>query len=133
MRARLLAVTILVGGIVSGGPACVQASLTSYVNLGAGGCNVGDLRYFNFVFAVNPNGFEASDQILVTPTLAVTSSTLGFSQFTSAGLNTSVTYFINYSVDPPPIMAGERVVLDPPIGNDIGIFNVCINQLFQAG
>jgi hypothetical protein len=108
---------------------CVAGSLTAYDNLGAAGCNVGALRYFNFQFGTNTG--ESSDNILVTPNGSLTSPGFAFSGFID--LNASNNFTINYTIDPPPIIVRQIDSLDPPFGNDVATQLICVNQLFGGG
>jgi hypothetical protein len=116
-------------GVTWAGP-CIAGSLASYVSLGAGGCNVGALRYFNFTYATS--GSETSASILVTPNGSLTSPGFGMAGFLSDP-SLSTTFMINYTVDPPPIIVRQFALLDPPTGGIFFDLNLCEDQLFGGG
>jgi hypothetical protein len=117
------------GSVMWAGP-CVAGSLTSYISLGASGCNVGALRYFNFAYATS--GVENSASILVTPNGSLTSPGFGMSGFLSDP-GSSTTFSINYTVDPPPIIVRQFALLDPPMNDIFFDLNLCEDQLFGGG
>jgi hypothetical protein len=117
-------------GVMSAGP-CVVGTMASYEILGAAGCNVGPLRYFNFALSI-PSAFENDTQILVTPVNDPVSPGLSFSGFLPV-TNSTVIFNINYSIDPPPIIVRQLLDGDPPTGTVLGIESFCINQLFGGG
>jgi hypothetical protein len=118
-------------------PTCVTGSLASYVSLDqAGGCQVGDQTFFRFSFGTatgNVSLASASD-ILVTPFASGGQVGLSFSssyfQLNNPEGQENANYLIGYSVDPPPIIIGQRNRLDPPQGNVQVTQNVCTNDVF---
>jgi hypothetical protein len=131
MSRRTVFLSLLCSAVAWAGP-CVVGSLNSYEQLGGAGCTIGALRYFNFTFGVNVIGFEDDTQILVTPISTPGSPGLDFSQFFPV-TNSSVTFSINYSIDPPPIIVRQFVDLDPPLLFSSADFLFCVNQLFGGG
>lgn len=131
MFRRTIFLSLLCSVAVFAGP-CVVGSLNSYEQLGAAGCTVGALRYFNFTFSITDSAFENDNQILVTPVVDPVSPGLDFSQI-FATTSASVTLSIDYSIDPPPIIVRQLLDGDPPTGNVIANESLCINQLFGGG
>lgn len=110
---------------------CPTASLQTYLGLDAtGGCTVGEFTFFRFTdpspTTVGSPTVATASEIMVTPIqtasgagfqfTASTGNTNLFSVTSSSG-TTSVTYFIDYSVDPAPVIGGADLSIDPPMGN----------------
>jgi hypothetical protein len=119
-------------------PVCQTGSFASYAALNqTGGCTVGDLIFFRFA-SPTPNvvgGLTPADltQILVTPVITsqgdgLSFSSSGFFISSSSGLE-SVTYHLNYSVDPGPIIVGQTLELDPPYGNVTANQKYCVSDV----
>lgn len=120
-------------------PLCQSGSLADYVALNStGGCTFNELTFFRFAFSPAPVSTggaalaTAADIYLAPDT---TEFGTGFS-FTSsyfslpaANVPQSVTYNIGYSVDPPPIIVGEELFLDPPYGDVTVSQRVCLNDV----
>jgi hypothetical protein len=112
-------------------PVCTTSSLSAYIALNTtGGCTVGDLTFLRFTAptpTITGSPTVASDsQIILTPILTADGGGFAFSassgdtnlfSISSPSGTTSVTYYINYSVDPAPVVAGSDLTLDPPFGN----------------
>ncbi len=143
VRYALLSFLVLAGiQEVRALPLCPTASLAEYISLdSAGGCLSNDLTFFRFSYAtpVSTGGapVAAASDVLVTPLNS--SIGIGFS-FSSSYfmLNNpttveSATYGIGYSVDPPPIIVGEGLSLDPPYGAVNVVQNLCQNDVVSNG
>jgi hypothetical protein len=137
----LAAALFLVIGTALGtaAPVCVNASLADYVSLNStGGCTFNDLTFFRFAF--NPPPVATGGAATATPSdiflepirtpsgtgFSITSSFFSLSNPTVAQ---SVTYGLGYSVDPPPIIVGEDLFLDPPFGDVLISQRVCLNDV----
>jgi hypothetical protein len=126
---------------------CPEATLQQYINsygvgFGGGSCRIGQLAFNKFQFAsfaVLSNGsntvfgnITASD-ILIKPD--ATRSAFDFFPATNPNLfNRSVApgqserYLLAYSADPPPIIAGDELYLDPPVGPVYGTKFICADK-----
>lgn len=105
------------------GPACGPGTFTSYERL-EGGCNSGPIQLLGFSLLINgqiaPSSF--TDTISVDSVFrggALILSLGGFEKYPVAATD-STSYQIDFSADPPPILAGESVELDPPFGRIVG-------------
>jgi hypothetical protein len=104
-------------------------------------CDVGILSYYDFQFqslmgaASAVDGFN--DLIQVTPSgsgsgLFFSSAyTDAASMFSATGL-TAVRYAIQYIVDPAPIIGGEQLTLDPPLGDILVREYICKDTTFYG-
>lgn len=120
-------------------PLCQSASLADYIGLNStGGCTFNDLTFFRFAFAPAPvstggAALASSRDIFLEPILtgsgAGFSITSSFFQLNNPTVAQSVVYGIGYSVDPPPIIVGEELFLDPPFGDVTISQNVCLNDV----
>ncbi len=136
MHLRLLTCTLLVaccsafGSTVGELPACATNTLAYYqstYSLGNGaGCKVGSLGYSKFYFeelaatngALDTLNITASD-LMIVPVAATNSFNIlpvDLSDFNRA-ISIPERYLIRYFVDPPPIIAGDELTLDPPVGS----------------
>lgn len=131
---RLLSLGLLVGGLgyantISGQPCAESSALSVYLAPSASfpsGCDVGPLNYTFLDFGkltARPNGgysFNSdggivnADNLFVVPVndgdrFGITFRSDSFRSDFSSGPEI---YFISYTVDPPPILAGEEVSLD---------------------
>lgn len=130
-------------------PACTTASLATYIGLDIqGGCTIGNFTFFRFAnpeptTVGNPTVASAS-QILVTPILTPTGAGFSFSAMTNGGGNlfsvssnsgtTSIDYYIDYSVDPAPIVVNSRLsIADPPFGNAAVTQTYCTSDVLSNG
>lgn len=138
-RLSLFGILVLTTSAVAGAAPCVTASLASYITSDlSGGCTVQDTFFrFNFssqVLSGSPVVATAS-QITVTPISTATSEGFSFSAMVN-GVNYfstptgSVTYNINYTVD--PATAGADLTLDPPFGNVVATQSYCLNDVFPT-
>jgi hypothetical protein len=147
--ATLAGLLMLGGSLQAGsisGVACPSAptSLSSYQSTFASfeqRCDVGVLSYYDFQFqslmpSASPvDGFN--DLIQVTP--STSGSGLFFSSayqdaasmFSATGL-TAVRYAIQYIVDPAPIIGGEQLTLDPPLGDILVREYICKDTTFYS-
>jgi len=127
-------------------PICETGSLASYIALNAnGGCTIGDYSFFRFTapspgVAGNPPVANPS-QIQITPVVGNQSIGIELTA-TSDGINLfsipnpteieSVTYHINYSVD-PPVLGSGGLSLDPPFGDVLATQHYCLSDVFANG
>lgn len=110
---------------------CPQASLSIYQGFIEGNaCSMGPLNFYGFGFMQLPvNASPAPVGGLLPGYLTASDIIVRPSQFgiglDFVGLNQQVfnrdilipeRYYITYTVDPPPIVAGDEMRLDPPIG-----------------
>jgi hypothetical protein len=117
-----MALLILAGATTAKADTCfgTVTTLTSFIaNTSDGpgtGCFVGDIEYYGVQFAsMITQGATApatADQIGVTFTAT------GFSL---SGIpevdNGTVTYLVGFNIDPAPVLTGDSISLDPPLGN----------------
>lgn len=137
------------GASTLSGPACTPDSFTNYMSLGGGGCNAGALQLFNFdLYTIDASGtLHAASSTLLdgVGVLPVWNSTTGSLQLTvgAFGLYTGFTPYsvdashtggfqIRFTVDPPPILAGEGMAIDPPFGTVNGTQLYCSDELFVS-
>jgi hypothetical protein len=127
-------------------PVCQTGSLASYIALDAtGGCTVGDYSFFRFAapsptVTGNPPVADLS-QIQIAPVLGnesvgihLTATSGGTNLFSTSNpkQSESVTYYINYSLD-PPVLAGGGLSLDPPFGDVVATQRYCLSDVFANG
>ncbi|MDX2269007.1 MAG: hypothetical protein NW208_12930 [Bryobacter sp.] len=100
---------------------CPEASLDFYRDNFPDGfaCSNGVLNYYNFQFVkLSSAGPVTANDIIVRP--SATGVGIDFRGLTSTTFNRTITereqYFISYTVDPPPIIAGDEMRLNPPTG-----------------
>jgi len=138
-RLSFLGTLILTTSAIAGAAPCVTGSLQSYIDSDlSGGCTIQDTFFrFDFVSRVtsgNPVVATAS-QITVTPISTFTSEGFSFSAMVN-GTNYfstpsgSVTYEINYTVD--PATAGADMNLDPPFGDVSATQSYCLNDILPS-
>lgn len=119
---------------------CGPGTFRNYMNM-SGGCWLGpvlikNFELFSFVNDNEPTAFADVDTILVTPQelpngdvkLAIT----GFTDYVAAASET-LTFQLFFTIDPPPIIAGEQVELDPPFGTIDLKHAYCYDSLFLIG
>jgi len=138
-RLSLLGTLILTTSAVVGAAPCTTGTLQNYIDSDlSGGCSIQDTFFrFNFVSqVVNGNPVVATaSQITVTPISTSTSEGFSFSAMVN-GTNYfstpsgSVTYGINYTVD--PATAGADLSLDPPFGDVRATQSYCLNDVFPG-
>ncbi len=130
-------------GSISDLPACGQDTLTNYQSnysptLG-GACNIGNLTYSKFFFTelkVTPSssltGSITADDLIIVPVQSTNSFNILPSDlsFFNRVITVPERYLITYNVDPPPIIAGDRLDLDPPVGSIYGTKWGCIDSDF---
>jgi len=77
-KAFLLIGCIVLSSVLASASACAPGTLTGYISLGAGGCNIGTTSFANFLTLSIPNGATPinPDVIQVTPQTGM--STAGF-------------------------------------------------------
>ena len=102
---------------------CIPETLSYYkANYGElNACSSGVLNYFSFDFSkLSSFGAVTADDIYITPDPA--NDTLLFNGIQSSTFNHVVLpgqaeqYLLSYVIDPPPIVAGDDLTLDPPTG-----------------
>ncbi len=80
------------------------------------GCNVGDLEYFGVQFRATTSGPTTpttADQITIS-----FDGDLGFNFGNIPEVDAgSVSYLIGFNIDPAPVLTGDTISLDPPVGN----------------
>jgi hypothetical protein len=119
-------------------PACVTASLASYIALGGTGCQVGPLAVVDFSFtAVEGNNVTIlPGDVTVTPVMSAPSYALQFSspQFTASNSDI-IRYLIAYTWDPGDIRSLDDVLSDPPIPPGFASItsDICVDAAFTNG
>ncbi len=106
--------------VQSGGP-CTTDTYADYISSlngpGMGCTNPVDpnLEYYNFLFSTSSTGsnFDSPSNITVSPDGGFGFNFTGF-QTVSTG---DLTYFLGFNVDPAPVLTGDSISLDPPVGN----------------
>jgi hypothetical protein len=94
-----------------------------------GSCSIGQLKYYNFSFSklkvdstsdVSNYLINAEDLLIV---IDESKSSFGILPDISSLFNRTITvperYLITYTIDPPPIIAGDELYLDPPTNSSI--------------
>ncbi len=108
-------------------------------------CSNGTLNFFNFTFAkISTAGTVTAEDIIVKASAngigldfaGNPDSPFGLdAQGLPAVFNRSVTereqYFISYIVDPPPVIAGDELLLDPPTGPFYVTRLTCPDDIFD--
>jgi hypothetical protein len=109
-------------GVIRAQPVCMTDTLQAYINL-ADGCTIDGFQFFSFTFSGMANSgsppVASAANIDVTPEPSPSGPTISFSSsptyFSLTGAE-SVTYQIDYGIDPGPVIGGERLSIDPPFG-----------------
>jgi hypothetical protein len=118
---------------------CVTGTLQYYeTNYGElTPCTVGVLSFYSFDFGtLSAAGAVTANDILITPDTATNSllfsGALGstFNHVVAAGQREQ--YLLSYVIDPPPIVAGDDLSLDPPTGPIFVSRWSCTNQPFDT-
>ena len=138
----LLGASLAHAGSIGTAPACEEGTFASYLSpVGAQfRCNLGAVDVYNFELYTVSDGvatFANSDllsTIRINPiwnseTQTASLSIQGFTNLTMASDETA-TYRIRYTIDPPPILGGESMELDPPHGDILGSQLYCKNAEF---
>lgn len=138
-RLSLLGTFIATTSVAASAAPCVTASLQSYINSDlSGGCTIQDTFFrFDFVTLIGSGSpvVATASQITVTPIGTSTSEGFSFSAMVN-GTNYfstpsgSVTYEINYTVDPGT--TGADLDLDPPFGDVRATQSYCLNDVFPT-
>ena len=136
------ALLVSASAIASATP-CVVGSLQSYIDLDpSGGCTIGaapDNSFFRFTFSSSSAGnaiVANASEITVTPTDTPSNFGLSFSanvngtNLFSTPAGSSVTYDINYSID--PLTGGRDLGLDPVTGDVSATETYCLNDVLPA-
>jgi hypothetical protein len=137
----LTKLALLMAAVASSASAatCVTETLAYYeANYGAlTPCTLGPLSYFSFDFAkLSTFGTVTANDILITPDPGTNS--LLFSGTSASTFNHTVNvgereqYLLAYVIDPPPIVAGDDLSLDPPSGPIFVSRWSCTNQPFDT-
>ncbi len=97
--------------------ACTIDSLDHYIanfpNGPGNGCTAGPLEYTNFFFQTTGNITDTAGNINVVPG----GQALNFFGFKTLQQNAgNINYFIGFDVDPAPVLTGDSIFLDPPVG-----------------
>lgn len=113
----LLGLTFAV--FANAGP-CTPDNLQNYVNnqsKGPGfGCTLANLEYFNFFFQSAGTG-QVQPDLATNLTVTPGATGLTFTGFQSLNPNVgSLQDFIGLNVDPAPVLTGDSISLDPPLG-----------------
>ncbi len=128
---------VLASGLMAQG-ASVSCARNSFANYAAseGLCSVGDIGVFNFeLFTLDtfnsptPADYGLLSTIMITPTWNSTTGAAtilinGFTDFAVDAAHTAA-WRVHFSVDPPPIIRGDDVGLDPPFGAVFGYQTMC--------
>lgn len=125
---------------------CTENSLAYYqatYSLGNGkGCKIGELGYSKFYFEELAASLSAPDSGNITANDLIIVPNFGNNSFSILPSNLNefnriVTvaerYLISYFVDPPPIIAGDELTLDPPVGNIYATKFGCTEEDFSPG
>jgi hypothetical protein len=160
MRTSMLVVTALAfggslfaNGIGQSAIPCPTASLQTYLSayqpgIFGGKCQIGQLVYDSFqwsAFSVLDNGTSTIFSQISTADIMIVpvSSRNSFDIKPIAskpdlfnltiGTNQRERYFFGYRADPPPIIAGDELYLDPPVGKVYASKWICTDQEFAQG
>lgn len=132
-------------------PLCQTATLQTYLNnygtgVSGGSCAIGQLAYAKFdwaSFSVLANGNSTNHALITASDLNVipVQAKNGFDIAPVAGkeglfnraiaANMAERYFLTYNADPPPIIAGDELSLDPPVGPVYASKWICADQPFS--
>ena len=135
---KLALLVVSAAGSVNAAP-CIAQTLAYYeANFGElTPCTLGSLSYYSFDFAkLSAAGTVTPNDILITPDIPT--SSLLFSGVSSTTFNHVVPvgqreqYLLSYVIDPPPIIAGDDLSLDPPTGPIFVSRWSCTNQPFDT-
>lgn len=152
-----LAPAAFANNIGTGTPLCPEATLATYINSYGtsnfgGSCRIGQLVFNKFDFAsfrlvgdkdlvtgqaLNQSGLITAADIMVKPDEARSAFDF-FPALNSNLFNRSVAtgflerYAFLYRADPPPIIAGDELYLDPPTGPVYGTKFICADQDFRT-
>ncbi|MBV8894703.1 MAG: hypothetical protein JO266_22455 [Acidobacteria bacterium] len=112
MKISLLFSSILIAGTAFGS-SCVSGSLQSYINLGAGGCDLGAISLSQFALAPGQNGATPinSSQVLVIPGGSQFAPTLQFSLSTTATAPNLLESFFRLRAS-GPMLTGDMLTLN---------------------
>lgn len=150
MKLRLLLLISLIGctGVFGATlaeiPACQTGTLASYVSTygssNQGSCSIGALSFTNFYFQslkVVTDGVAStritSADLILTPDAATNSFFIGVNNLdllNPVNLLVAERYLIAWYADPPPIIAGDELRLDPPSGPVTATKFGCIDSTF---
>lgn len=121
---------------------CSSGTFTRYSQSGYT-CALGPLEFFNFeLYTVDAAGAATAadsnllnlisiDPVWNATTGAATLTMGGFTELTVDSSHTRA-WKIRYTVDPPPVVGGETMELDPPFGNITGTQSYCADGIFAA-
>ena len=123
MKSVLLGLFVLATSANVFSATCIPETLsyykTNYGELNA--CTSGNLNFFSFDFSkLSTYGAVTANDIFITPDPS--QNTLLFNGVSASTFNHTVLagqaeqYLISYVIDPPPIVAGDDLTLDPPTG-----------------
>ncbi|NDJ10053.1 MAG: PEP-CTERM sorting domain-containing protein [Acidobacteriia bacterium] len=138
----LCAAAVAQAGSVGSYAACGNASFGTYAASGYR-CTLGAVDVFNFeLYTVDAAGTPTVagsgllNTIFVDPTW---SASTGIAQVIVAGFTgmvvdrfTTEAWMIRFTIDPPPVVSGEDMSLDPPFGIIQGTQSYCADGLFNT-
>lgn len=133
-------------GTVGGDPVCVAGTFSDYVQL-LTPCAVGSVALSNFeLYTLSETGVRGDASAMlsginVTPSWNAASGIMtlliggenggGFLPYSVDATHTAA-WEIRFTVDPPPIIQGEDVALDPPFGVISGTQRYCRDAMFTS-
>lgn len=149
----LVAPALFANGIGQSAVPCPTASLQSYLSSYGPGifgdkCQIGQLVYDSFQWSafsvLDNNTSTVFSQISIADIMIVpvaSRNSFDIKPIASKpdlfnltiGANQRERYFFGYRADPPPIIAGDELYLDPPVGKVYASKWICTDQEFQPG
>jgi hypothetical protein len=128
----LIVLLALSGTSAFGAGQCMGAPLTTYLQ-GGFTCTEdnGILTLKSFVFNGAPGGLN-SDQIFVSPLDVPGEAGFMFMGNFTVQAGQNATYVLSYFIDPPPIIHGEQLDLDP-MGSVMLVEDLCVTAFPCAG
>jgi hypothetical protein len=136
MKISLLFSSLLIAGTAFGS-SCASGSLQTYIDLGAGGCNVDAVSFSQFALAPGQNGATPINpsQVLVTPGGSAFAPTLQFTLSTTASAANLLESFFRLRAS-GPMLIGDRLTLNAPSasgdGVDTALEYICPGASFGA-
>ena len=144
MKRFVVMAGVLLGISFSGSaaPLCVTGSLTSFIALGSGGCEVGDLQFFGFASLTAPPGSTA----LAPGAITVSPNTSGGPGllFTLSGANSSSVAILDARLgfDVTPVAGARNRISDSTLtqnggtatgsGGVTGVETICVGSAITA-
>jgi hypothetical protein len=126
------ALVIILPSFVLAAP-CTPNSMSNYISLGAGGCQIGSSTFFSFEgFPSFSGGTSVSPTlVLVTPTDSAIGPRLDFSLSGNAGSNTLLGIAIGYSIAGSPL-SGAALTLTNAAATGNGVVTV-VEDICRGG